>query len=61
MREFFSSKKFKVILAVIALMFGMMLYSASSDGVANIPRNLLEMDGLQTWPLPETTQERTRS
>ena len=28
MREFFSSKKFKVILAVIALMFGMMLYSA---------------------------------
>ena len=43
MREFFSSKKFKVILAVIALMFGMMLYSASGDGVANIPRNLLEM------------------
>ena len=43
MREFFSSKKFKVILAIIALLFGMMLYSASGDGIANIPRNLLEM------------------
>ena len=32
MREFFSSKKFKVILAIIALLFGMMLYSASGDG-----------------------------
>lgn len=43
MREFFSSKTFKVILAAVALMFGMMLYSASGDGVHNIPRNLLEM------------------
>lgn len=43
MREFFSSKSFKIILAAIALMFGMMLYSASGDGVHNIPRNLLEI------------------
>lgn len=43
MHEFFSSKKFKVILAVVALMFGMMLYSASGDGAENIPRNLLQM------------------
>ncbi len=43
MREFFSSKSFKIILAAVALMFGMMLYSASGDGVHNIPRNLLEM------------------
>lgn len=43
MIEFFKSHKFKIIIAVIALLFGMMLYSASSDGLANIPRNLLEM------------------
>lgn len=43
MLEFFKSHKFKIIIAVIALLFGMMLYSASSDGIANIPRNLLEM------------------
>lgn len=43
MRDFFSSKSFKILLAVIALMFGMMIYSASGDGAQNIPRNLLEM------------------
>lgn len=43
MGEFFKSKKFKILLAVVALLFGMMLYSASVDGIANIPKNLLSM------------------
>lgn len=43
MGGFFKSKPFKIILAAAAVMFGMMLYSASSDGIANIPRNLLQM------------------
>ena len=41
--EFFKTHKFKIIIAVVALLFGMMLYSASGDGVANIPKNLLQM------------------
>lgn len=28
---------------MLALLFGMMLYSSSGDGIANIPRNLLQM------------------
>lgn len=43
MLEFFKTHKFKIITLIIALLFGMMLYSASSDGMANIPKNLLEM------------------
>lgn len=43
MLEFFKTHKFKIIALIVALLFGMMLYSASSDGLANIPRNLLEM------------------
>lgn len=43
MLDFFKTNKFKIITLIIALLFGMMLYSASSDGLANIPRNLLEM------------------
>lgn len=43
MIEFLKSKKFKIIIAIVALLFGMMLYSASSEGVANIPKNLLAM------------------
>lgn len=43
MREFFSSVKFKILLAVLALLFGMMLYAASSDGLQRIPENLLSM------------------
>lgn len=43
MTRFFKSHKFKILIAIVALLFGMMLYSASGDGVANIPRNLLEM------------------
>lgn len=52
MLEFFKSHKFKIIVAVIALLFGMMLYSASGDGVQNIPRNLLEM---VTTPVQKAT------
>ena len=33
MGGFFKSKPFKIILAAAAVMFGMMLYSASSDGI----------------------------
>lgn len=43
MQEFLKSHKFKIIILIIALLFGMMLYSASGDGVENIPRNLLEI------------------
>ncbi|WMJ21864.1 rod shape-determining protein MreC [Paludicola sp. MB14-C6] len=43
MADFFKSKKFKILIAIVAVLFGMMLYSASSDGVSNIPRNLLTM------------------
>ena len=43
MLEFFKSHKLKIIIAAAALLFGMMLFSASGDGVANIPKNLLEM------------------
>ncbi|MEG0692588.1 MAG: rod shape-determining protein MreC [Oscillospiraceae bacterium] len=43
MSEFFKTYKFKIIAALIAILFGMMLYSASSDGVKNIPKNLLEI------------------
>lgn len=43
MLEFFKNNRFKIILAIVALLFGMMLYSASKDGVQNIPANLLTM------------------
>lgn len=43
MLNFFKSHKFKIIALVVALLFGMMLYSASGDGINNIPRNLLMM------------------
>lgn len=43
MMEFFKSIKFKIIIAIIAILFGMMLYSASVDGARNIPKNLLSM------------------
>lgn len=43
MAEFFKSKIFKIIVAILAILFGMMLYSASLDGVQNIPKNLLSM------------------
>ncbi len=43
MSEFFKTHKFKILAALISVLFGMMLYSASSDGVRNIPKNLLEL------------------
>lgn len=43
MIEFLKSNKFKIVIAIIAVLFGMMLFSASSDGASNIPRNLLAM------------------
>lgn len=43
MGEFFKTNKFKIIAAILALLLGMMLYSASGDGVKNIPKNLLSM------------------
>lgn len=43
MIDFFKSNRFKIIIGIIAILFGMMLYSASSEGVSNIPKNLLSM------------------
>lgn len=43
MSEFFKTKKFKIIIAIVALLFGMLLYSASTEGVENIPKNLLSI------------------
>lgn len=43
MLDFFKTHKFKIIAVLIALLFGMMLYTASQDGMENIPKNLLEM------------------
>jgi len=56
--DFFKSRKFKILVAVIALLFGMMLYSASGDGAENIPRNLLSMI---TTPLQQATSAVSRS
>lgn len=43
MSEFFKSYKFKILLAILAVLIGMILYSASSEDASNIPRNLLEI------------------
>lgn len=43
MSEFFKTHRFKIIAALIAVLFGMMLYSASSDGIRNIPENFLKL------------------
>jgi len=56
--DFFKSRKFKILVAVIALLFGMMLYSASGDGAENIPRNLLSMI---TTPLQQATSAAARN
>lgn len=37
LREFFSSKRFKIIVAVLALITGVILYSASTGGLATLP------------------------
>lgn len=41
MENFFRSKRFKILITVIAVLFGIMLYGASSDGIASIPEKLL--------------------
>ena len=41
MREFFKSLRFKIILAVVAVILGGMLYAASTGGLATIPEQLL--------------------
>ncbi len=43
MLDFFQSKRFKVLILVLSLLFGMLLYSASHEGVNNIPKNMLEI------------------
>lgn len=43
MLDFFQSKRFKILILILALLFGMLLYSASHEGVANIPKNMLEI------------------
>ena len=41
MREFFSGRKFKVILALAVLLLGVMLYSASVGGEGNLFQNVI--------------------
>lgn len=41
MREFFSSVKFKIILCVLALLVGLMIYSATTSGSATAPEAIL--------------------
>lgn len=43
MLDFFQSKRFKILILILALLFGMLLYSASHEGVDNIPKNMLEI------------------
>lgn len=41
MREFFKSRRFKIILAVVAVILGGMLYAASTGGLATLPEQAL--------------------
>lgn len=41
MEKFFKSMRFKILISIIAVLFGMMLYSASRDGIASMPEKLL--------------------
>ncbi len=41
MEKFFKSLRFKILVTIIAVLFGFMLYTASTDGIASIPENLL--------------------
>lgn len=42
MRDFFHSVKFKILLCVFALLFGLMIYAAVSAGVSTIPETFLK-------------------
>lgn len=41
MRDFFNSVRFKIIAAVLAVIVGVMLYSASTGGLATIPEKIV--------------------
>lgn len=41
MKEFFSSGKFKILLALFSLMFGLMIYAAVSAGAATLPEVII--------------------
>ncbi|MGI5959965.1 MAG: rod shape-determining protein MreC [Massiliimalia sp.] len=41
MEKFFKSRRFKILITVIAVLFGFMLYTASTDGLASMPEKLL--------------------
>ncbi|MEG2428970.1 MAG: hypothetical protein RSA99_01160, partial [Oscillospiraceae bacterium] len=43
MLEYLKSHKFRIIIAILAVLLGMLIYSASVDGVQNIPRNMLSI------------------
>ncbi len=54
MREFFTSKKGKLLLAAVALLAGTMLFSARSGGLATLPEKALS---LVIYPFQKLTQE----
>lgn len=56
MENFFRSKRFKILITVIAVLFGIMLYGASSDGVASIPEKMLSY---LTWPFQQISSAAT--
>ena len=41
MRNFFGSLRFKILSAVLAVILGVMLYSASTDGIATLPQKIV--------------------
>ena len=43
MREFLHSKRFKILLAVFAVLVGFMLYAASTEGSATLPGKIFSI------------------
>ena len=41
MRDFFNSLRFKILMAVLAVVTGVMIYSASTGGFATLPEQVL--------------------
>ncbi|MBR6789399.1 MAG: rod shape-determining protein MreC [Oscillospiraceae bacterium] len=41
MRDFFNSLRFKILMAVLAVVMGFMIYSASTGGLATLPEQIL--------------------
>ncbi len=56
MENFFRSKRFKILITVIAVLFGIMLYGASSDGIASMPEKLFSY---LTWPFQQISSAAT--